>query len=103
MNEFPSRDEFFNCLNDKFRIFFSPEQATEVELIEVTEIRKQPRVEDFSLIFSVPKSVPSRQSLYHVEHDALEAMDLFLVPVEETPESYLYEAVFNRKITVSNG
>jgi hypothetical protein len=48
----------------------------------------------FSLYFVGPKSFQLKQQIYHVVHDALEPMDIFLVPIGETPQTYEYEAVF---------
>ena len=102
MNELPTREQFLEHLNTKFRIWFYVEQPIEAELTEVSEMRVKPRSEAFSLVFTVPNSVPPYQWTYRVEHDALGEMELFLVPFEQTEESWLFEAIFNRKITVAN-
>jgi hypothetical protein len=48
----------------------------------------------FSLFFIGPGSHMLEQSIYHLTHEALEAMDIFIVPVSKTADSYKYEAVF---------
>jgi hypothetical protein len=48
----------------------------------------------FSLIFEGPPEPLLPQSIYRVEHPALDAMDLFLVPVGRSPAGVRYEAVF---------
>jgi hypothetical protein len=103
MSDFPSRDEFANHLNTKFRVYFNPEQPTEVELTEVSELRQKPGFEAFSLIFLVPVEIGPLQGMFKTEHDALGTMDLFLVPVEQTQKGLLFEALFNFKISASNG
>jgi uncharacterized protein DUF6916 len=48
----------------------------------------------FSLFFIGPKSFRLQQFTYHVTHEQLDAMDVFLVPVGSDAETYQYEAVF---------
>lgn len=57
---------------------------------EMARLNRQP----FSLFFSGPKSFRLNQHTYHIVHDAMEAMDIFIVPVGETAETFEYEAVF---------
>ena len=57
---------------------------------ELARLKRQP----FSLYFDGPKSFQLKQQTYHVVHDSLEPIDVFLVPIGETPEAYEYEAVF---------
>ncbi len=102
MNELPKREDFFNQLNTKFRIFFDGQEPTEVELTEVSEMRQKSKFEAFSLIFAAPKNIFPQPLLYRVEHDSLGAMELFMGPVEETENSYLLEALFNQRINAAN-
>lgn len=48
----------------------------------------------FSLYFVGPKSYQLQQHIYHVTHEQLGAMDIFLVPVGQDAQTYQYEAVF---------
>jgi hypothetical protein len=48
----------------------------------------------FSVFFIGPKSYRLEQSIYHLTHPAMEAMDLFIVPVGHDAQTYQYEAVF---------
>ena len=97
--ELPTRDDFAGHLNTKFRIFFRPEEATEVELTEVTKLRQKPRYEAFAVTFLAPNETPPEQALYKVEHDALGTMELFLVPFEQNEHGLSFEAVFNQRLT----
>jgi hypothetical protein len=103
MSEFPSRDDFSNHLNTKFRVYFQPEQPAEVELTEVSELRQKRSSEAFSLIFLAPNEVAPFQGLYKTEHDSLGTMELFLVPVDQSEKGLSFESVFNYRITPSNG
>lgn len=48
----------------------------------------------FSLFFIGPKSFLLKQHTYHVTHEQMEPLDVFLVPVASHAETYEYEAVF---------
>lgn len=48
----------------------------------------------FSLFFIGPKSYQLKQQIYHLTHDVLGDLDIFLVPIAEGPQTYEYEAVF---------
>lgn len=102
MNDLPTREVFLKQINTKFHVYFDGQQPTEVYLTEVSEIRQKGKFEAFSLIFTTPKNIPLQALLYRVEHDELGAMELFMGPVEGTEDNYLFEALFNQPITVSN-
>jgi hypothetical protein len=74
--------------------------VVEVELVEVTDHDRQPRVaarqERFSLMFRGPHERLLRQGLYAMQHDQLGVFELFLVPVGQDTAGIYYEAVFNR-------
>ena len=64
--------------------------AAKVMESEAARLDRQP----FSLFFIGPKSYMLQQHIYHITHEQLGAMDIFLVPVGEDAEKYQYEAVF---------
>src|SRR4026209_1883363 len=99
MSELPSRDDFVSRLNTKFRVFFNEEEATEVELVEVTKLRQKPRYEAFAVTFLAPNNVPPEQRLCKVEHDTLGTTELFLVPFAQDEKGIRFETVFNYKLT----
>jgi hypothetical protein len=65
-------------------------RAAKVMESEAARLERHP----FSLFFEGPKSFLLKQHTYHVAHEKLGAMDVFLVPVGQTAETYQYEAVF---------
>lgn len=91
-----SRHAFAEQLNTKFGIYFTPEQATESELVEVTEIKKYNRQEAFSIVFLAPIEQPYEQGIYKVAHPIVAEIEIFIVPVKKTVEGIKYEAVVNR-------
>jgi hypothetical protein len=86
---------FAEHLNTKFRIPLRPSGAVELELIEVLGTLSTPRQEQFSLFFRGPQNPFLPQSIYHMEHEKMEAIDIFIVPVGREPDGFRYEAVFN--------
>ncbi|WP_133296142.1 DUF6916 family protein [Zooshikella ganghwensis] len=75
-----------------------------IELIEVKQlyraIKKGGR-DQFSLLFKARDEILLPQKTYHLEHEKMGRLDIFLVPIgHECPEDqggqafYLYEAIF---------
>jgi hypothetical protein len=82
-----TREDFAALKGDRFRIG----SAFDAELIEVNELARQSSARaPFSLVFEGGPTPPLAQGIHRVEHDALGALDIFLVPVG--PDRY--EAVF---------
>ena len=54
-------------------------------------IRRSP----FSLVFKGPPHLRLSQKIYHLQHDVLGAMDIFLVPVARRDDGMCYEAIFS--------
>jgi hypothetical protein len=80
--------DFAALRGERFRIGVPPFEA---ELIEVTEIPREPGGRaPFSLVFQGGPSPPLPQRIYRVEHDKLGAIEIFLVPIAADR----YEAVF---------
>ena len=86
------RDDFAAQLNTKFRV----NQTVDAELVEVSEIKKYPRQESFSMLFLFPENVSPLQGLYSFEHPQLGAHEIFVVPIEDASDGIVFEAVFNR-------
>ncbi len=98
MPEFFTKESFAEHLKTKFRIPLQASGAVELELVEVVSTLSTPRQEQFSVYFRGPADIYLPQMTYHMEHDALGELDLFIVPVGRGPEGFQYEAVFNRPL-----
>jgi hypothetical protein len=90
-----TKEAFSENLNTKFRVPLGSDKAAELELIEVKEIISSPEQEQFSIVFRGPLEYFFPQSIYHIEHEKMGEMDIFIVPVAKDKESFSYEAVFN--------
>ncbi len=49
----------------------------------------------FSLVFRGPRNPVLPQAQYRLEHEAMGALDIFLVPIALDAQGLSYEAVFN--------
>ena len=84
-------EDFAALRGERFRIAPDGEPGVEVELVEVTELAREPGGRaPFSLVFMGGPSPPLPQQIYRVEHGDLGAIEIFLVPIA----SDRYEAVF---------
>ena len=64
--------------------------AAKVMESEAARLERHP----FSLYFIGPKSYLLPQRTYHLTHEQLGALEIFLVPVGQDASTYQYEAVF---------
>jgi hypothetical protein len=79
--------DFEPLLHQRFRLA----EAFDAELVEVTEIAREPGGRaPFSLVFEGGPTPPVPQGIYAVQHDDLGTIEIFLVPIA----SDRYEAVF---------
>lgn len=90
--------EFSQHLNTKFQVKIDGQAPIELELIEVKgylpQENEQSGMERFSIFFQGPGTYLP-QGTYHLEHQQMGELDVFLVPVAGNQNSYRYEAVFN--------
>jgi hypothetical protein len=86
------RDDFAAQLNSEFRV----DQNFDAKLIEVTESKLHPQQESFSMLFLMPHEFPITQGIYNFEHSELGTHDIFVVPIEQSADGIVFEAVVNR-------
>jgi hypothetical protein len=63
-----------------------------LKLIEVRSIQNS---DSFSLLFVGPPENFLHQHTYKFEHKDMGAFDLFIVPVGQRDEGFVYQAIFN--------
>jgi hypothetical protein len=81
-----------------YRVSAANGDSVEAELVEVQRHDAAPGGESFSLLFQLPVAA-FEQGMYGVEHEAIGAFELFLVPVEAVAGGIVAEAVFNRRVS----
>jgi hypothetical protein len=91
-----TRDSLAENLNTKFRLAVATGEPFEIELIEVSELNRVGKSEQFSAVFRGALNFFLQQSVYRLEHERLGALELFLVPIGREADGFRYEAVFNR-------
>ncbi|HYW71900.1 MAG TPA: hypothetical protein VE961_12750 [Pyrinomonadaceae bacterium] len=93
-----TEQEFSRHLNSRFYVKFSDGDLP-LDLVEVTAYRPQEHeekgMERFSAVFSCPANLLLPQGLYHLSHEQMGELDIFLVPVTPNQRGPQYEAVFN--------
>jgi hypothetical protein len=68
-----------------------------MQLVSVSSLRLDTSAgnrEPFSLLFVQPAGVHLPQRIYRFEHPALDACELFIVPLGPDPRGMQYEAIF---------
>jgi hypothetical protein len=84
-------DDFRPLQGERFRISLDGAEPFEVELVEVTEIPREPGGRaPFSLVFKGGPNPPLPQQIYRVEHEKLGELEIFLVPIAVDQ----YQAIF---------
>ena len=56
---------------------------------------EQRGMERFSIFFDGPGEFRLPQGIYHLRHEQMGEIDIFLVPISGDEQGYRYEAVFN--------
>lgn len=91
-------------LNTTFSVGTGASPSVRMKLVEVNDLRsakvkESPAMrgrECFSLLFTGPRDASLKQDTYRVEHSALGKFPLLIVPIGESRQGFLYEALFNR-------
>lgn len=97
-----TEEEFSRHLNTKFGVRLELPQLPgpiELELVEVqgrpSGPDEQQGMERFSAFFRGPGHVRLNQHTFRLVHDRMGEFEIFLVPVAQDAQGFLYEAVFN--------
>ena len=83
-------------LKTTFRTKITPEKHVDLELTEISEVRRVPGQEQFSIVFRGSKEFFLGQGIRVLSHDTLGEFELFVVPIRQDAQGFYYEAVFNR-------
>ena len=96
-----SSADFVPHLHETFHIRLGDEIVIDLELISATDLNPATAVNPagrrpFSIEFLGPTSHQYlEQHIYHLEHPAFDALDIFLVPLGLANGRMRYEVVFN--------
>lgn len=95
MAELLKVDDFAKHLNTKFLMHLGESNALELELVDARQITLTDEQDEYSLLFLGPDNSPLAQGIYKLTHDAMGALEIFLVPIRKNRKGVTYEAVFN--------
>jgi hypothetical protein len=95
MNQYPTKEEFAAHLNTVFHSQAEGGPAFDLILIKVEGKVSNEEQESFSLLFRSPLDVPPAQGMYATRHDALGEHSIFMTPIRQAEDGFVYEAVFN--------
>jgi hypothetical protein len=90
-------EDFKNRLNSQY-IINTAEADVSIQLFELSEHKVSAQQERFSLLFKGPLGLFLPQKMYPCRHEEMGVFDLFIVPVAQVKDGFVYEAVFNRII-----
>jgi len=96
------RDAFLPHLHSKFQLASPDGTRTACQLVEVsaakTLVGPDARFTSFSLLFIAASDFAAASTIYHLTHDQMDAMDLFLSPVGRSDQQVCLEAVISQRI-----
>jgi hypothetical protein len=98
MTEQLTCDMFSEHVGETFRLALESGDTLDLELIEAELSRIQETKSDrapFALVFRGDPETVLPQCLYHLKHDTMGDVSLFLVPIGPDEQGMQYEAVFN--------
>lgn len=91
-------ESFEPHVGESFFAEFPNDTKVELRLVQVAKVMEseaaQLKRHPFSLYFIGPKSYLLKQHVYTVTHEKFEPMQIFMVPVGEQNDVYVYEVVF---------
>lgn len=97
-----SREAFVPYLESEFRLEAGPLTTKNIKLVDVSAAQKlrskTAEFTAFSLLFAAPKKFEAESRVYHLVHEQMGAMDLFLSPVGRSKEHVHLEAVFSQRV-----
>jgi len=98
MDELPELKDFETCLNNRFQVRLHDQSIYPLVLLEAAPLSRTAlsrRSVPFQLKFHGPGPGYLPQQSHPLQHDKLGSFQLFLVPIGQDGDGFLYQAVFN--------
>ena len=89
-------EHFEGRLGEVFVAKLDGDRVDELRLVEAKRPGSAGLDQSFSLVFSGSPEVLLTQQIYELEHEELGSLAIFLVPIVQQQQGFLYEAVFTR-------
>lgn len=89
--------DFEPHLNTVFQLHYGQGEMLEVTLIEAKArgMAEPGRRQGFALLLQSTINDYLQQGIYHITHEVVEPMDLFIVPIGTNQTGMRYEIIFN--------
>ncbi|CAN5908616.1 hypothetical protein BH11VER1_BH11VER1_36980 [soil metagenome] len=96
------RDVFLPHVESEFRLEYGPLSVTKCKLIEVGALQTMHSAKadftSYSLLFTASKDFVPESRMYHLSHEVLGTMDLFLSPIGKSKERVYLEAIISQRV-----
>ncbi len=90
-------EEFKNHLHSEFKIKTTAAEVA-LQLFKISEHNVSSQQDRFSIFFKGPLNFFLQQDSYSFHHDGMGVFDMFIVPISQEKDGFVYEAVFNRLV-----
>ncbi len=90
-------EDFSEILDTDFRLA-DAEGDIKLNFFEISEKKETTQTIVFSLYLKSPTDVFLEQKIYNLQHEKFGEGTLFIVPIRQEPDGFVYESVFNRFI-----
>lgn len=91
-----THEAFTHQAGTKFQVQVEGNRGVELELTEISELKRNPRQEEFAIVFRGPLDAFLGQGIRLFTHNELGQFEMFIVPIRQDEQGFYYEAVFNR-------
>lgn len=88
-------EDFSDITDTEFQVA-GTEKDVKLRFFEISEKKETPQNVYFSLLFKSRPEFFLEQGNYNLRHEKLGEGSLFLVPIRQDEDGFVYEAVFNR-------
>lgn len=90
-------EDFCEILDTEFRLV-DFEDDKKIKFFEISEKKETSQTVVFSLFLKSPLDFFLEQKIHNLEHKKYGAGTLFIVPIRQEIDGFIYESVFNRLI-----
>jgi hypothetical protein len=91
-----THEAFRQQAGTKFKVQVDEDNAVDLDLVEISDIKLFPGQESFEIVFRGPLDAFLEQGVRAFAHDELGEFEIFIVPIRQDNQGVYYEAVFNR-------
>lgn len=91
-----THENFSRYLNEEFSVYINEDLNVNLKLEEISEFMVSARQEHFWIVFRGPNDVFLDQGLRRFSHESMGEFELFIVPIGQDQNGFMYQSIFNR-------